>query len=130
MKFGRLVAVSLVAAVTACDGGGGHEEPRLERDVLTPQAGSYENWGYAPDGGRLAYIRSDGRERQLWTSVPDGSEALQLFSAGGFWSVDWSPDGEKLAIIYKNNLLLIDPGNDLFQQLTADGQTIAFDWGP
>ena len=84
MRIERLVAVPLVALVAAC-GGGGHEAPRLERAVLTPQTGSYENWGYAPDGGRLAYIRSDGRKDQLWTAAPDGSEARQLFAAADFW---------------------------------------------
>ena len=98
MRIGRLVAVPLVAALAACGGGGGggHEEPRLEWAVLTPQTGSYENWGYAPDGGRLAYIRSDGRKEQLWTAAPDGSEARQLLAAADFWRVEWSPDGEDL----------------------------------
>jgi resuscitation-promoting factor RpfB len=44
--------------------------------------------------------------------------------------VIWSPDGDAIAFIYKDDLYsfnLIDEG---VQQITADGQTQSFDWNP
>jgi Tol biopolymer transport system component len=80
-------------------------------------------------------LESERSNYELILVDRDGSNNTTIFPPSGEAGIEpgrimWSPDGEKLAIIYKNNLLLIDPGNDLFQQLTADGQTIAFDWGP
>jgi TolB protein len=95
MKTGHLIAVPFAAALVAC-GGGEPKEPQLERIVLTQQAGNYANWGDAPDGSRLAYTRNDGKKWQLWTVATDGSDARQLFTAGGVDEVVWTPDGATL----------------------------------
>jgi hypothetical protein len=44
--------------------------------------------------------------------------------------ITWSPDGSQIATLYKNDLWVIDIGLDLSQRITADGQTIAYDWSP
>ena len=80
-------------------------------------------------------LESERSNYELILVDRDGSNNITVFPPTGEAGIEpgqilWSPDGKKLAIIYRDDLWLIDPGNDLFQQLTADGQTIAFDWGP
>lgn len=80
-------------------------------------------------------LESERSHYELVLVDRDGSNRRTVFPPTGEIGLEpgqilWSPEGKKLAIIYRDNLWLIDPENDLFQQLTADGETIAFDWGP
>jgi hypothetical protein len=45
-------------------------------------------------------------------------------------SLLWSPGGDQIAILYQQDLWIIDTESGLSQQVTADGQAIAFDWKP
>lgn len=80
-------------------------------------------------------LESESSNYQLVIIDRDGSNGRIIFPPIGEPGIEpnrilWSPDGKRLALMYKNDLWLIDPGTNLNQQLTADGQTIAFDWSP
>jgi Tol biopolymer transport system component len=63
---------------------------------LTPWA-SNDPW--APEGGLLAFLRSDGEEGgrlDLWVSSPDGS-GQRVIAEGLVTSFAWSPDGTAIA---------------------------------
>ena len=53
---------------------------------------------FSPDGGTLAFLRPDGKERpQLWLIPTTGGEARQLTHApGGVPEYAWSPDSQTL----------------------------------
>ena len=71
----------------------------------------------------LVLIDRDGSNRRT-IFPPDGENGIEPNR------IRWSPEGDKLAIIYRSDLWLIDQQIGLDLQLTADGQTIAFDWSP
>lgn len=80
-------------------------------------------------------LESERSSYQLVLVDRDGSNRRTIFPPLGEGGIEpnrilWSPKGDKLAIIYRKDLWLIDPEFELNQQLTADGQTIAVDWGP
>jgi dipeptidyl aminopeptidase/acylaminoacyl peptidase len=59
---------------------------------------------WSPDGRRLAFIRHEGKENQLFVLPLDGGEARQLTDlAGGASSPAWSPDGRTLAFLSTTN---------------------------
>ncbi len=63
----------------------------------------------------------------------DGSNARILFPAEGEGGLEpippaWSPDGSRLAVLYRGDLWIVDVETGLGQPLTTDGQTQAYDW--
>ena len=42
----------------------------------------------------------------------------------------WAPDSRLLAVVYEGNVWVLDPINNLTQQLTGDGQSTHVRWGP
>ncbi len=55
------------------------------------------NSEYSPDGGRLAFISSDGGPFRLWSMRSDGSEKVQLTHGLGTYAFPhWSPDGSHI----------------------------------
>jgi hypothetical protein len=63
----------------------------------------------------------------------DGSNQQSIFPIEGEMGLEpgeiiWAPDGKQIATIYQNNLWVIDLNLGLPHRITADGQTIAFDW--
>ncbi len=65
----------------------------------------------------------------------DGSNQRVLFPPAGEIGLDpqhvvWSPDGSRLAVIYRANLWLVDATTGAGVPLTSDGQTTAVDWKP
>jgi hypothetical protein len=65
----------------------------------------------------------------------DGSNTRLLFPAEGEGGLEpippaWSPDGSRLAVLYRGDLWIVDVETSLGQPLTTDGQTQAFDWNP
>ena len=105
--------------------------------ALSPQ----ENLPSGETSYRVAFLQaiftleSESSNYQLVIIDRDGSNRRIVFPPNGEPGIEpnqilWSPDGQRLAVMYKNDLWLIDPGINLNQQLTADGQTIAFDWSP
>lgn len=98
-----------------------------ETTTLVPaQPGvTYEPVAWAPDGLRLALVRSeiDGRglptEQAVWVVNADGSQLQELVPAGSVWPrpLRWSPDGRWLA-------LLLGPP-EACAACRADGQDLA-----
>ncbi len=67
----------------------------------------------------------------------DGSNQRELFPPPGEPGLDpilpgpvWSPSGERIAVIYRGDLWVIDVETGLGQQLTNDGQARLIDWAP
>jgi Tol biopolymer transport system component len=42
--------------------------------------------------------------------------------------VAWSPDGQRLAVIYQGDLWIVDVATAQAHRLTSDGQVSAIDW--
>lgn len=87
----------------------------------------------------LAYLQSmqplesEASGYRLIVMDRDGSNPLTLFPPEGEVGLEpgpilWAPDGSRIALLYRNNLWIIDPSNLITQPLTSEGQTIAFDW--
>jgi hypothetical protein len=72
-------------------------------------------------GYRLAIMDRDGSNRLL-LFPPEGEPGLQP------QSVAWSPEGERIAVLYRGDLYLVDPATAVAQRITGDGQISAFDW--
>ena len=65
----------------------------------------------------------------------DGSNQTSVFPSVGELGLEpgkiiWAPNGTQIATLYQGNLWVIDTNLGLSQRMTADGQTIAFDWSP
>jgi len=67
----------------------------------------------------------------------DGSNLRYLFPLSGDPGLEpslpgpvWSPGGERIAVIYRGDLWIVDFDTGIGQQLTADGQTQTMDWAP
>jgi Tol biopolymer transport system component len=78
--------------------------PRKLRDDLGVRAWG-ESAGASPDGSRIAFLRGRGvygTGREIWVMDSDGSDARQIATAAEgseFSSVQWSPDGRRIADI-------------------------------
>ena len=72
---------------------------------------------------RLMVMDRDGSNRNL-LFPPDGEIGLEPHG------IAWSPLGTQLALIYRHDLWIIDVASGAGQQVTGDGQAIAFDWKP
>lgn len=71
----------------------------------------------------------------LFLADLDGSNLSRIYPAAqepglAPTPILWSPHGEKIAILERGDLYLIDVQSGRQQPLTADGQTLAFDWAP
>jgi Tol biopolymer transport system component len=65
----------------------------------------------------------------------DGSNARTLFPPSGEAGLEpqtvvWSPDGSRIALVYRGDLWVIDIAAGSGQPLTGDGQTVHVDWMP
>jgi hypothetical protein len=65
----------------------------------------------------------------------DGSNHRVIFPGEGQPGLDpvlpgpvWSPSGERIALIYRGNLWVVDVQTGIGQQLTNDGQARLIDW--
>ncbi|HYP22217.1 MAG TPA: hypothetical protein VEV43_01470 [Actinomycetota bacterium] len=100
---------------------------------LTPGGdfGMRPRWG---PGGRIAYIGDLGR---TYLVDPDGTDRV-LVHEGGL--SDWSPDGTRLLVSYRGDILVTEPGTEGSPNLTnsesseygglwsPDGARIAYHW--
>jgi len=81
-------------------------EPRLVTGSFTGRAGveSIRAPSWLPDGKSLAFIVFMGVERQrgIWVIPAQGGEArkVNFIYEGSILSMDWSPDGKKIAFDY------------------------------
>lgn len=118
---------------------------------LFSRSGIWSNPTYSPtitgpDGSptnSIAYfqarepLNSPGSQYDLMIADSDGSNARVLFPGPerpGFRSPDpedgiaWGPEGRHIAVIYQNNLWLIDVETGLAHQITSDGQASRPRW--
>lgn len=72
---------------------------------------------------RLAVMDRDGSNLRL-LFPPEGEPGLEP------QRVAWSPSGDRLALIYRGDLWVVDAESGLGQRLTGDGQAVAYDWKP
>ncbi len=42
----------------------------------------------------------------------------------------WSPDASRIALLYRDDLWIVDVDSGLGQRVTSDGQTLNYDWKP
>jgi len=83
----------------------------------------------------LSPLESDNSRYRLTLIDRDGSNRRELFPAEGEMGLEpqqfsWSPRGERLILIYRHDLWIIDAASGAAQQVTGDGQAVAFDWKP
>ena len=108
MRVGPLAAVA-VLALAAGAGAAAPLPPRGEIFVVGSNGAGHRNltrtataaeWSPtpAPDGRRIAYLRSEGMRSTIWVMNADGSGQRRLTSGGDseVWP-QWSPDGRRLA---------------------------------
>jgi hypothetical protein len=115
---------------------------------LVHQTGMFSNIALSPENDTpsgegsfdLAFLQaidpleSEQSRYRVVVMDSDGSNPQSIFPAEGEMGLEpgemiWAPDGSRIAVLYQNNLWLIDLGMDLAQRITADEQTIAFNWG-
>jgi hypothetical protein len=95
-----------------------------------------------PDGEvdhQIAFLRaltpleSESSRYRLAVIDRDGSNLRTLFPAEGEPGLEphrvaWSPDGQRLAVIYQGDLWIVDVASTQAHRLTSDGQVSAIDW--
>ena len=74
---------------------------------------------------RLAVMDRDGSNLR-YLFPPSGDPGLEPSLSGPVWS----PTGDRIAVIYRGDLWLVDVSTGTGQQLTADGQAQIMDWIP
>jgi hypothetical protein len=91
---------------------------------------------YSPDGSKIAFIRNDGLDNEIWVMDADGANAVQLTSNGADdqWPT-WSADGSKIAFgsdlggVYQ--IYTINPAGGTPTPLTAGaGPNATPSWSP
>jgi hypothetical protein len=86
----------------------------------------------------LSPLESEASSYRLMVMDRDGSNAHAIFPVSGEPGIaqddlsppSWSPDGGRLALIYRGDVWIVDAASGSGQQLTGDGLTIALDWKP
>jgi len=79
-------------------------------------------------------LKSVDSNYRLGVMDRDGSNLRILFPPEGEPGLTpetpaWSPDGNRIAVLYRGDLWVVDIGTGIGQPLTSDGQTQAFFWG-
>ena len=81
----------------------------------------------------LSPLESEKSRYRLVVVDRDGSNPRTLFPADGEPGLEphrvaWSPDAERLAVLYQGDLWIVDVTSGQAHRLTSDGQVTAFDW--
>lgn len=84
----------------------------------------------------ISPLESETSSYRLMVMDRDGSNLRLLFPELGQPGIAqaelappvWSPDGDRLAVVYRGDLWIIDLATGAGQQLTGDGLTTALDW--
>ena len=73
--------------------------------TVTPVIDNASQPAVSPDGGRVAFVRSDGTNNQIWTSNMTGGDLTQITAnAADHLTPTWSPDGSTIAFITTNGI--------------------------
>jgi hypothetical protein len=94
--------------------------------------------------GRLAFLqaltplKSEASSYRVMVMDRDGSNLRAVFPAEGEPGIGqaelappaWSPDGGRLAVLYRGDLWIVDVETGAGQPVTGDGLTVAIDWVP
>ncbi len=85
----------------------------------------------------ISPLESETSSYQLMVMDRDGSNLRALFPNQGDPGIEppqqppaWSPDGERIAFLYRNDLWVVEVDSGVGQRLTSDGQTGTYDWKP
>lgn len=84
----------------------------------------------------MAPLESETSGYRLMVMDRDGSNLRTLFPATGEPGIAqnelappvWSPDGQRLAVVYRGDLWIVDSVSGAGERLTGDGLTQAVDW--
>jgi Tol biopolymer transport system component len=137
----RVQTAALAAVVLAATAGGGYALTRAFRQDTEDVASTP-----AVRNGKIAFVRSQNRHsrgtRHADTFVmdPDGDNLTQLSDdSANEGSLDWSPDGKKLAFVRESSIYVMNAdgsglaaltsnkrGQDDFPEWSPDGARIAF----
>jgi len=134
-KFWWLLALLVLLGCTKKKptDGGGPEPPAY------PTICEFPAW--SPDGSTIAYWYSgitkvyvegwytiDFNLRGIWFISPDGTNKRMFLQGGDL--PDWSPDGQKLALVAESQIYTIKTDGDSLTQLTFGGRNFFPDWSP
>ncbi|MGH2606770.1 MAG: TolB family protein, partial [Anaerolineales bacterium] len=83
----------------------------------------------------LAPLESEESGYSLTVMDRDGSNRRRLFPPEGEPGLEaqqpvWAPSGDRLAVIHRGDLWVVDMTTGLGQRLTGDGLTTVCDWKP
>ena len=114
---------------------------------LVPQSGMFSTISPSPEregssngsASAIAFLQaispleSETSRYRLSVMDLDASNKKSIFPSQGEMGLEpgkivWAADGSQVGLIYQNDLWVINPALGLMQRITADGQTIAFDW--
>ena len=78
-------------------------------------------------------LESQESNYRLMVMDRDGSNLQALFpplGEQGLTPVEpaWSPSGDRIAVMYRGDIWIVDVKSGLGQPLTADGQAMSYDW--
>lgn len=104
--------------------------PGTETILLGPSGAS--DW--SPDGRQVAFVGSDGdfwksQRRAVFTVDPDGSHPKRITPWGDVLSVQWSPDGQRLAFTRGSDIYTIHPDGTRLVRLSSE-EDGTFSFGP
>ncbi len=106
---------------------------------LISEAGMWAAPTYAPSGERIAFGRarspyaSQSSGYDLYVMDADGSDRRHVFPPQGELGLEypdlaWGPKDERILVVYRGNLYLIELTNDEVHQLTDSGGVTAVRW--
>ena len=78
-------------------------------------------------------LESQESNYRLMVMDRDGSNLQALFPSLGEQGLTpvepaWSPSGDRIAVMYRGDIWIVDVKSGLGQPLTADGQAMSYDW--
>ena len=132
-----LLVLTSVMYGGGCGGDGGNDinDPTNGTDHtfinIGGSLGSTPSW--SPDGATIAFIRYEGKSRELCT-VPVSGGSVSVLAADATYSCDWSPDGSKIAYDSPGGIYIIsaDGGSPshlamgIYPTWSSDGSRIAY----
>jgi hypothetical protein len=85
----------------------------------------------------ISPLESDDSNYRLMIMDRDGSNLRELFPPPGEPGLEpqqvriaWSPGADRLGILYRGDLWIVDVANGIGQRVTSDGQMLNYDWKP